>query len=60
MNNDIFEKLTQDVNTSANIGVNQDIYVGENFIAKGGILNAMELKNGAPENNAEYLPLGKA
>lgn len=31
MNNDIFEKLTQDVNTSANIGVNQDIYVGENF-----------------------------
>ena len=54
MNNDIFEKLTQDVNTSANIGVNQDIYVGENFIAKGGILNATELKNEVPENNAEY------
>lgn len=54
MNNDIFEKLTQDVNTSANIGVNQDIYVGENFIAKVGILNATELKNEVPENNAEY------
>ena len=54
LDDDIFEKLTQDVNTSANIGVNQDIYVGENFIAKGGILNATELKNEVPENNAEY------
>ena len=54
MNNDIFEKLIQNVDKVANLNINSNIYVGEKFIAKGGILNAMELKIGAPENSADY------
>lgn len=54
MNNDTFEKLIQNRDKVANLNINPNIYVGEKFIAKGGILNAVELKSEAPENSADY------